>query len=132
MRLPAWHRWLLISILAGVGLSGLLWFVLHDLVRLEPGPTLHAVLIAHGVTAYLSTIGIGSLLPKHVWIGLRQPKNRVSGLLSLASMASLVGSALFLYYGDENIQSWMRPLHLTVGLMATGAVSLHVSLAWRR
>lgn len=131
MRLGPWHRWLLLASLIAVGVSGVLWFALHDLVGLAPGETLRALLVTHGVAAYAAAVAFGSVLPLHARAGCRQRRNRLSGLVSVGALALLIGSALLLYYGGEQTQAWARLVHLAVGFAAVIGVPVHVVLGWR-
>lgn len=126
MRLGKWHRHLVIATLALVAASGVLWFVLHDLMGRGPDEFLRDLLVAHGVTAYTSAIAFGSVLPLHVVAGWRQRRNLASGLVAVFTLALLIGSALLLYYGGEQAQAWARPVHIAVGFGALIGTPLHI------
>lgn len=131
MRLGKWHRHLVIAALAVVAASGVLWFVLHDMMDRGSGEFLRYLLVAHGVTAYASAIAFGSVLPLHVVVGWRQKRNLTSGLVAVLTLALLIGSALLLYYGGEETQAWARPVHIAVGFGALVATPLHIVLGRR-
>lgn len=131
MRLGKWHRRLVIATLALVAASGVLWFVLHDVVDRPPDEFLHALLVAHGVTAYASAIAFGSILPLHVLAGWRYRRHLVSGFAVVLTLTLLIGSALLLYYGSEETQAWARLVHLATGFGALLAAPIHIVLGRR-
>jgi hypothetical protein len=126
MRLGTWHRRLLLAVLALVASSGVLWFVLHDVVEREADDLLRMLLAAHGWAAYASAVGFGSVLPLHVLAGYRLGRNRKSGLLLVLIMTLLIVSALGLYYGSEETRAWARVVHLVVGFASLAVVPLHI------
>lgn len=131
MRLGKWHRWLVIATLVLVAISGVLWFVLHDVMGRAPDDFLHELLVAHGVTAYVSAVAFGSILPLHVVAGWRYRRHLVSGSAVVLTFALLIGSAVLLYYGGEVTQAWARLLHIAVGFGALLAAPIHIMLGRR-
>ncbi|SKA25186.1 hypothetical protein SAMN02745126_04501 [Enhydrobacter aerosaccus] len=131
MRLGKWHRQLVIAALGLVGVSGVLWFALHDVMDRAPDDLLHWLLVAHGVTAYLSAVAFGSLLPLHVVAGWRYRRHLISGFAAVVTLALLIGSALLLYYGGEETQAWARLVHIATGFGAVLAVPIHIVLGRR-
>lgn len=131
MRLGKWHRWFVIGALVLVSVSGVLWFVLHDVMDRAPDELLHELLVAHGVTAYASAIAFGSVLPVHVVAGWRYRRHLFSGLTVVLILTLLVVSALLLYYGGEQTQAWARLLHIATGFGAVLAAPLHIVLGRR-
>jgi hypothetical protein len=99
-----------------VGLSGLFWFILHDVVTDDPGDWSHVLLVLHGVSAYALLVAVGSLLPLHVRAGWLRRRNIVTGLMVIIAMAALGVTAQMLYYGGEELQMPAKWLHLIVGL----------------
>ena len=131
MRLGKWHRRLVIAALALVAASGVLWFVLHDVVDRPPDELLRALLVAHGVTAYASAVAFGSILPLHVVAGWRYRRHLLSGLAVVSTLTFLIGSALLLYYGSEETLAWARLVHLATGFGALLAAPIHIVLGRR-
>ncbi len=131
MRLGKWHRRLVIAALGLVGASGVLWFVLHDVMDRAPDDLLHGLLVTHGVTAYVSAVAFGSILPLHVVGGWRYRRHLVSGVAAVLVLALLIGSALLLYYGGEEIQAWARLVHIATGFGALLATPTHIMLGRR-
>jgi peptidoglycan/LPS O-acetylase OafA/YrhL len=132
MRLSKWHRRLVLAALIAVAASGVLWFVLHDVMERDPGELLRILLVVHGVASFASAIAFGSLLSLHVLVGYRQKRNLVSGLTLVFAMTLLIASALFLYYGGEESRADARLVHLAVGFAAMIAVPLHMVLGRRK
>jgi len=132
MRLGRWHRRFVLAILILVAVSGLLWFVLHDMMGREANEVLRTLLIVHGVTAFGTAIAFGSLLPLHIFVGCRQRRNLVTGLGLALVMTVLIVSALLLYYGGEETRRWARLIHLWVGIPAIIALPLHMVVGRRR
>ena len=131
MRLGKWHRRFLIAALVLVAASGVLWFVLHDVMDRAPDELLHELLVAHGVTAYASAIAFGSVLPLHVVAGWYYRRHLLSGLAVVVTLTLLIASALLLYYGDEQTQAWARLVHIVTGFGAIFAALLHIILGRR-
>src|ERR1700730_9774123 len=115
MRLGFWQKMAVFSTVAAVGLSGLLWFVLHDVVAEAWSESAHLLLTVHGVSAYALLVAVGSLLPLHVRSGWRRRHNVITGVMITATMAALSVTALGLYYGEEQTQAVAKWLHLAFG-----------------
>jgi hypothetical protein len=131
VRLGKWHRWLMIATLVLVAASGVLWFVLHDVMDRAPDELLQEILVAHGVTAYACAIAFGSILPLHVMAGWRYRRHLVSGFAVILTLTLLIGSALLLYYGGEETHAWARLVHIATGFGALLAAPIHIMLGRR-
>lgn len=84
---------------------------------------------AHGLLAFLTLLLFGSLLPLHVRHGLRQMKNRGTGIALLSALPVLILTGWGIYYlSDENVARWTSVLHVLVALLISGLVGWH---AWR-
>ncbi|MDE2603990.1 MAG: hypothetical protein KGL62_16715 [Bradyrhizobium sp.] len=116
MRLGFWQKLAIYGTTAMVGLSGLLWFILHDVVADDTGDWSHLLLVLHGASAYALLVAVGSLLPLHVRAGWLRRRNLATGLMVIAVMAVLGITALMLYYGSEEWQMAAKWLHLIIGL----------------
>ena len=115
MSLGRWQRAMVFVTVAMVGLSGVLWFVLHDMLAEDWSESARILLTLHGVTSYALLVAIGSLLPLHVRAGWLRRRNLVTGILVTASMTVLSVTALVLYYGSEETQVVAKWVHLAVG-----------------
>lgn len=74
-RLPKAQRWSTYATLIAVALSGIAWWLLHDVLR--SGWTLaeRRLLISHGVAAAAALVVVGALLPLHVRLAWRIRRN---------------------------------------------------------
>ena len=126
IRLPDMQRWVNYMSLVLVALSGVLWYLMHDLLQWGWMVTERRLLITHGVAAAISLIVVGGLLPLHIRLAWRTRRNLVSGLVTLLLMALLGVSGLLLYYSGEDWREGVRWLHLGVGLIGVLAMPAHV------
>lgn len=128
VRLPGIQRWLTYFALSLVALSGLLWYVLHDLFRFGWMITERRLLVTHGIAAAFSLVVIGGLLPLHIRLAWRIGRNLTSGIVSLSVMALLGLSGLMLYYSGEEWRDPVRWLHIGVGIVGIFALPAHIWL----
>lgn len=128
IRLPSMQRWVTYMTLVLVALSGVLWYLMHDLLQWGWMVTERRLLITHGVAAAISLIVVGGLLPLHIRLAWRTRRNLVSGLVTLLLMALLGVSGLLLYYSGEDWREGVRWLHIGVGLIGVLAMPAHVWL----
>ncbi|WP_456852650.1 cytochrome b/b6 domain-containing protein [Bradyrhizobium sp. USDA 4501] len=112
-----------------VALSGVAWFVLHDLSDAEPGETERLLLMLHGISAYAVLVAIGSLLPLHVRSGWHRRRKRWTGGTTLAMLVLLAMTGLVLYYGAESTREPARWIHIAVGLACMALFPVHAMLA---
>jgi hypothetical protein len=131
MRLGFWQKLAIFSTTGAVGFSGLLWFLLHDVLSDEPSDITRLLLMVHGASSYALLVAIGSLLPFHVRSGWRRRRNLVTGLTATGAVAILGVTALVLYYGDEDMRAPARWLHLMVGLACFAVFPVHAFLGSR-
>lgn len=131
-RLPKAQRWSTYATLIAVALSGIAWWLLHDVLR--SGWTLaeRRLLITHGVAAAAALVVVGALLPLHVRLAWRIRRNLASGIVALLIMTVLAATGLLLYYGSEEWRQWARWAHIGAGLLAALAVPAHAWLGRRR
>lgn len=126
MRLGFWQQTAVYTTLAIVGLSGLLWFALHDLVEEEPSELQRTLLVLHGVSAFASLIVFGSLFPLHMRSAWLRRRNIATGASVTIVMAILIVTALLLYYGGEETRAAARWIHIGVGLLCFAVFPIHV------
>jgi cytochrome b561 len=129
------HEWLVYVILALVFISGAAWAWLHHFARRagEFGESPHPAELwmqrAHGASAMLALILLGSLFVYHIPRAWRARRNRRTGTLLFALFAFLIGTGYALYYsGNERLRAWMSWSHLWVGIALPLFIALHV---WR-
>jgi hypothetical protein len=116
MRLGFWQKLAVFASTATVGVTGLLWFVLRDILDEEPGAIAHWLLMLHGMSSYVLLVVIGSLLPQHVVSGWMLRRNIVTGIAVTAVMAVLAATGLALYYGSEDLHTPVKWVHVVIGL----------------
>jgi len=126
-----WQQLAVYAALVGIALTGLVWFIIHDLIESEPDELQHLLLVLHGTFAYAGLIVLGSLLPLHVRGGWQRRHNRQSGVWVIGVMTILVVTALVLYYGGEDTRLPARWTHIAVGLGCLLLVPLHIVLGYR-
>ncbi len=130
-RLPGWQRIPTHLIFSVCALSGLLFFLRHDLRVEIPGAETHSYLVVHGVSAAFALLAIGAILPGHLRVAWIARRNRLSGLVMLAVMALLMLSGLMLYYGSEEWRDATVLTHWIVGGIVMAAFPLHLVLGRR-
>ena len=79
MQLGFWQKTAVYITASIVGFSGLLWFILHDVLAEDLDDLTHLSLVLHGVSAYALLVVIGSLLPVHVRWGWLRRRNLLTG-----------------------------------------------------
>lgn len=132
IRLPAAQRWATYTILAVVGVSGLAWIVLHDVLQWGWMLSERRLLIAHGVAAAITLVVIGALLPLHIRLAYHVKRNLKSGIAALSLIAFLGLTGLLLYYSGEDWRDVVRWSHFVVGTIACLAIPAHVWLGRRQ
>ena len=134
MRLGFWQKSAIFSTAAAVGFSGLLWFVLHDVMSAasdEMADIAHMLLVLHGVSSYALLLVVGSLLPVHVRSGWQRRRNLTTGLTVTGAIAILGATALVLYYGGEEMHAPAKWLHLIFGFACFAVFPAHAFLGER-
>jgi hypothetical protein len=128
MRLGFWQKLSIFATATAVGVSGLLWFLLHDVFAAESdamADIAHMLLVLHGVSSYALLVAIGSLLPVHVRSGWQRRRNLVTGLSVTGATAILGVTALVLYYGGEEMHAPAKWLHLIFGFLCFAVFPAH-------
>lgn len=84
---------------------------------------------AHGLLAFLTLLLFGSLLPLHVRHGLRQRKNRGTGIALLFVLPVLILTGWGIYYlSNEDAARWTSEIHVLIAVPISVLVGWH---AWR-
>ena len=129
---PAWQRMFLYLTLTGLGVTGLIWMGIHYANggfagENRPYALLHQLMIFHGILGYLMAVAVGLFLAQHVGAGWRARRSRATGISLLALFATLMASALVLYYsGDDTLRTLASLTHQIVGVGLVLAVPAHV------
>ncbi len=113
--------------------TGALWLALHTWLRVEGqfGPEHHPLeawlMRLHGLLALPALLGLGALLPAHVWPAWRLTRWRTSGLALLIACGVLALGGWALYYvAGEAARSWLSISHWALGLALPGLVLGHI------
>jgi hypothetical protein len=131
MLLGFWQKLLIFSTTAAVGVSGLLWFLLHDVFSAESdemADIAHVLLVVHGVSSYALLVAVGSLLPVHIRRGWQRRRNLLTGLSVTGAVTILGVTALVLYYGGEEMRAPAKWLHLILGFLCFAVFPAHAFL----
>lgn len=114
-------------------LSGAAWLVLHTWLRVEGpfGPEHHPLegwlMRLHGLLALPALIGLGALLPMHVWPAWRPRRRRTSGLVLLAACGLLALGGWALYYvAGDTVRPWVAISHWVLGLALPALLLAHI------
>lgn len=126
-KMPTWQRWFTISALSICSLSGIVYLLGHEFQISRQSLGNHSVLALHGITSALALMAFGAVLPFHIKAGLKAWKNIISGISQLLFLAILVISALFLYYGSEELHDGSKLVHWVLGLIFFIIFIFHIS-----
>jgi len=136
-RLSRRHRFALYGALGLSFASGLAWWLLDHFGRIEgefgalPHPAQAWLLRIHGAAAFASLIVLGALLPVHVKRAWRAVKNRRSGAVLLAFVATQVVTGYALYYADEGLRTLAGQIHFALGLTLPALLVIHIVIGRR-
>jgi len=125
-RLPRWQRIATHAILGFCALSGLLFFMAHD-VHLELlGVHSHSLLVAHGISAALALMAFGAVMPAHIRVAWKAKRNRTTGILLSTMLSALMLTGLLLYYGSEDWRDTVIWSHWVMGGLGLLLFPLHI------
>jgi hypothetical protein len=118
--------------------SGLGWLIGHYLLRapavmgVGPHPSEAWWMRLHGAAVIGFLVVFGALLPGHAVQNWRQHVNRYSGLsvVIVVSLLAVTGYGLY-YLVDDRQRAITSAVHWVVGVVACGALVLHVILGKR-
>jgi hypothetical protein len=131
LRLSVRHRrWFYLACL-GLYLTGAAWLVLHwrtqrsaDGIPSEWQPWLMKV---HGAAAMVVLVVLGTLIPLHIRRGWHAGINRMTGIIMIAVMGSLIVTGYGLYYfGDEQVRAITAAAHDVIGALSPVVIFWHV------
>ena len=125
------HYRLLLAALLLVGVTGVVWGVLWDVLEREPDTLLRWLTRLHGAGAFLAMLALGSLLAHHVRFGWNARRNRISGSVLGGVAALIVLTGYGLYYAGEDLREWSKWIHLVLGTLAFVVLPLHIWLGRR-
>lgn len=82
----------------------------------------------HGTAAMILLVTMGAAVALHAPAAWRERKNRGSGLLFSAGLATLILTGALLYYaGSERTRSAASTVHWVVGLATIGLAVTHIT-----
>jgi hypothetical protein len=116
-KMPNWQRWFTIATLCVCSLSGITFLLGHEFQISRAIFGNRTILIMHGVSAAVTLIAFGTVLPFHIKAGLKAKKNLLSGILQLALLVILTITAMLLYYGPEELHEGSEITHWILGLL---------------
>lgn len=129
-RLPRWQRLATYAIFFGCALSGVLFFMAHDVQLNITDWATHDLLVAHGISANLALLGFGAVMPAHIRVAWTARRNRRTGVLVCALLGTLMASGLWLYYGSEDLRATAVWSHWVMG--GVGLVLFPLHCIWGR
>ena len=115
--MPSWQRWFTIGALCTCSLSGVAFLLGHEFHVSRSSLGDRTVLIMHGVSAAITLIAFGTVLPFHIKAGLKSKKNLISGISQLVVLSIVVITAMLLYYGPEELHEGSEVTHWVLGLI---------------
>lgn len=129
--LAEWHLWTVYIGCLWVSISGLLWFISHDILQSDPNDFQRWSLILHGAGSFIATMIFGSIAAQHLIMGWKMRRNRISGITLFSVFSALIITAFLLYYGSEEMHDYVRWTHIIVGILAFVILPLHIYLGRR-
>lgn len=131
-RLPRWQEWSVYLTFGVLLVTGVAWLLLDNFVQVagefgpEHHPAEHLTLIVHGIVAYVFLVVGGAMLPVHIALGWNTKRNHKSGVVLVATLLMLAGTALGLYYlGNEVLRHRVSIIHWVAGVIALPTLLFH-------
>ena len=130
MKLSRRHRVWFYGTFVVLFLSGVVWLVAYYGASGDTGT--HAVatlaLQAHGASAIVALVILGTLVPLHIKRGWIAKRNRGHGMMLIAVNGALVVSGYGLYYaGGEGLRAAAHWGHIVLGLALPACIAWHVA-----
>ena len=111
-----------------IKLDQTLW-VLHTAFGDQPNPGLAHALALHGAATQIFLILAGCMLIRHILPRWSYQHNRLSGLILLALLSTLIVSGWALYYlSNEQLHNISASLHFWAGCILGISFLLHIPL----
>lgn len=82
-------------------------------------------MIIHGISAAITLIAFGTVLPFHLKAGLKAKKALISGISQLILLIILTITAMLLYYGPAELHEGIELTHWILGLIFFGFFIFH-------
>ena len=124
-KMPTWQRLFTISVFCICSISGISFLLGHEFQISRATLGNRNILIIHGVSAAITLIAFGTILPFHIKAGLKAKKNLISGAFQIILLFVLVITAMLLYYGPEELHEGSELTHWILGLTFFGIFIYH-------
>ena len=86
----------------------------------------YQILVAHGITALVATLALGSVLTFHLQAGYKSKNKLLSGFSQLSFLAVVFISGALLYYGPEEMRDAVINTHWVAGLIFFALFLIHL------
>jgi hypothetical protein len=126
--LPRWQRQATHLIFAVCAVSGVAFFLKHEMAFALWDVAARSLLVTHGISAAFALLAFGAVMPGHIRSAWNARRNRGSGIAMITVLAALMLSGLLLYYGDEDWHDAVLWSHWITGFAAVLAFPLHLIL----
>ena len=124
-KMPNWQKTAVIIGMISCSLTGSLYLLGHEYQLGRSLLGTHRMLAAHGITAMLASIALGTVLPFHLKAGLKSKQKLISGFSQLSFLFILIATGMLLYYGPEEIRDSVVSTHWITGLLFFVMFLLH-------
>jgi hypothetical protein len=136
LRLDPGLRFSNYAAVATLVVSGVIWLIADQLKASDSGEMWQAIaanmLMLHGMTAMVALILLGAMIPLHMQRSWRAGKNRITGVVMVATNAVLVVTASGLYYaGSDLLRAFLADVHIVAGLAVPALIVIHIVLGRR-
>jgi len=115
-KMPTWQKLFVIGSMLSCSITGTIYLLGHefDIERSLLGH--HKILAIHGLTAIITSVALGSVLPFHLKAGYQSTRKWLSGFTQLGLLVILLITGGFLYYGPLEFRDSVILLHWLAGL----------------
>lgn len=132
MKLSLIHRNLLYITWTILSITGLYFAYFQDFQENLPTVFTLYTLKIHGVFSSFFLILLGSLIPIHIQLFIKIKRNLKTGLLLLLGMFLLSFSGIFLYYISEELNFFLKILHIGMGIVIIFLLPTHIYFGIKR
>jgi hypothetical protein len=131
-KMPGWQRFFVMGGMFTCSITGSAYLLGHEFQIERALLGNHLVLAAHGLTAMLACITLGSVLPFHLKAGYQSKRKRLSGFTQLGFLFILLITGGMLYYGPVDLREPTIQLHWLTGLVFFAIFIFHSLVKWAR
>ena len=127
-KMPSWQRSFVMYGITACSSTGIAYLLGHQFQIYRAMLGSHSILAAHGITAMLAILALGSVLPFHIKAGYKSKRQLWSGFSQLGFLAALLISGALLYYGPEEMRDAAIDTHWIVGILFFTIFIVHAFL----